>query len=190
MNINEMIEQEIKNQVEAKTAALRSELQAEYDAKLAEAKTKYKNLLKSKILRIFAEEDISSQKCNYHNCKNYGDGSVDHICGSCDSHKIKKEKDQKCEENLADSAAAKSSVKKAAEKIVADSETKTEEKTESKAKDAFDQTVDTISPFFELFGITKDDIYEAREKLNDPKIKAEAEALTEALNKALWNKNL
>jgi hypothetical protein len=191
MNINEMIEQEIKNQVEAKTAALRSEFQAEYDAKLTEAKTKYKNLLKSKILRIFEEEEIVAQKCNYHDCKNYGDGSIDPICSGCDSYKIKKEKDKKCEENLSESAAAKSTLKKAVEKIVADTEAKSEDTKETNTKnekdiDLFNETVEAISPFFELFGISKDDIFNAKEKMNDPKVKAEAESLAKALGLKIY----
>ena len=185
-NINEMIEQEIKNQVEAKTAALRSELQTEYEAKLAEAKTKYKNLLKSKILRIFEEEEIIAQKCNYPECKNYGDGTVDDICAKCDSYKIKKAKDTKCEENLSESAAAKSNIKKAAEKIVADAEAKSEDTKNEKDTDYFAETVEAISPFFELFGITKDDIFNAKEKMNDPKVKAEAESLAKALGLKIY----
>lgn len=178
-----MIEQEIQKQVEERTAAFKTKLQAEYDKKLAEAKAAYKNLLKSKILRIFDEEEIVAKKCNYTDCKNYGDGSIDDICAKCDSYKIKKEKDTKCEANLASSAAAKSTVKQAVEKIV----NKTEEtkKTESKSADAdklFEETVEAISPFFDLFGISKDEIYAARDKMNnDPKVKAEAEKLAKEL---------
>lgn len=183
MNINEMIEQEIKNQVEAKTAALRSELQAEYEAKLAEAKTKYKNLLKSKILRIFEEEDISAQKCNYTDCKNYGDGTIDSICADCDSYKIKQEKNAKCEENLAKSAAAKSNLQQTVEKVI---NKETKDKSTCNDSSEFESTVNMIAPFFELFGISKDDIFNAKEKMKDPYVKAEAENLAKILGIKLY----
>ena len=136
---------------------------------------------------MFDEEEIVAKKCNYTDCKNYGDGSIDDICAKCDSYKIKKEKDAKCEANLASSAAAKSAVKQAVEKIVNKTEEtdKTEEikKSENKSADAlFKETVEAISPFFDLFGISKDEIYAARDKMNnDPKVKAEAEKLAKEL---------
>lgn len=189
MNINEMIEQEIQKQVEERIATFKAELQAEYDKKLADTKSAYKNLLKSKILRIFDEEEIVAQKCNYPDCKNYGDGSVDDICAKCDSYKIKKDKDTKCEANLAASAAAKSAVKKAVDKIfnktekpAKTEETKPTEESVDKSDKLFKETVEAISPFFDLLGITKDEIYAAREKMhNDPKVKEEAERLAKEL---------
>lgn len=185
MNFNEMIEREINQQVENRVAAYKTELQAEFDKKLAEAKEAYKNLLKAKIKRIFDEEDIFEQKCNFTSCKNYGDGTVDSICEKCDSHIIKKEKDNKCEENLSSSAAAKSDIKKeiknSVKNIIANSEEKEEKEEKTKFDSVFEETLETLSPFFDLFGITKDDIKAAKEKMNDPKVKAEAESLTKAL---------
>lgn len=189
MNINEMIEQEIQKQVDTRVAAFKAELQAEYDKKLTEAKETYKNLLKAKMQRIFEEEELIAQKCNYADCKNYGDGTVDDICAKCDSYKIKQEKDSKNKQNLADSATVKSAIKQAAEKLAnkdIKTQIKAEENNKSKTteeikKDLFEETVNAISPFFELFGITKDEIYSAREKMNNPKVKAEAEKLAKEL---------
>ena len=35
------------------------------------------------------------QKCDYPNCKNYGNGELDDMCVTCDSYKIKQEKVKK-----------------------------------------------------------------------------------------------
>lgn len=107
MDFNDLIDAEIKRQVEAQTAAYKAELQKEYDKKLAEAKYFYKNLLKSKIERIFSEEELTLRKCNFPNCKNYGDGSADEFCEKCDNFKIKQEKNKTHDENLKNSASIK-----------------------------------------------------------------------------------
>jgi hypothetical protein len=37
------------------------------------------------------EIEFLDNKCNYPDCKNYGDGSVDKVCESCDNYNMKEE---------------------------------------------------------------------------------------------------
>lgn len=138
MDFNDLIDAEIKRQVEAQTAAYKVELQKEYDKKLAEAKSFYKNLLKSKIERIFSEEELTLGKCNFPNCKNYGDGSVDSACEKCDNFKIKQEKNKTYDENLKNSASVKN-IKEEQEEEDFDSATQAEDEYAKMYEDSYNK---------------------------------------------------
>ena len=138
MNFNDLIDAEIKRQVEIQTAAYKAELQKDYENKLAEAKLFYKNLLKSKIERIFSEEELSLGKCNFPDCKNYRDGSVDAACEQCDNFKIKQEKNKKYDENLKDSASVKN--------------IKEESQEESQEEEDWDSATDAEDAYAEMYG--------------------------------------
>ena len=97
-----------------------------------------------------------NQKCDYPSCKNYRDGSLDDICSKCDSRLIKQEKDKEIEKNLENSCASK--VKETLNKVDSKKEIK-EEKTD------VDKAFDLFGDFLEDFGITKDQIKDAKVKI-------------------------
>lgn len=98
----------------------------------------------------------NNQKCDYPTCKNYRDGNLDDICSKCDSRLIKQDKDKEIEKNLENSCASK--VKETLNKV----DSKKAEKAE---KSDVDKAFDLFGDFLEDFGITKEQMKDAKVKI-------------------------
>ena len=113
MNFNELIENEINKRVEEKVTAFKKEYEEKLKVIIYRKLHQMINELSKKIDEIkienlLNENEIMNEffygknkknsqtftKCDYPDCKNYGNGSIDNICVKCDSYLIKKEKNE------------------------------------------------------------------------------------------------
>lgn len=112
MDFNNLIEEEIKNRVAEIKKKLKAEIKKEIDieinSEIAKRVNEYKNNLKhtliAKINEALEETSFQLTKCDFKECKNYGDGSIDDCCKDC-SNLNDKSTTNKITENLKDSKA-------------------------------------------------------------------------------------